>query len=223
MTSRTSISGRLRLSAISFLAVSTLALSACSNGDGPKSGEPSAGPTPSASQSASVTPSASPTPKPTPVYKPADAKGRAQNVPVPAFPKAAKAETKASLVAFAKYWYSTLNFAYETGNFGPLDKVTAATCALCQKVRPGIVEWNTDGRWIAGGLIKANGAFTEFTKSSTGEYQVTTQLEQSPGALHRADASIEKSVPGSQVLADIMLVRFVDGRWKAMNVDRLGA
>lgn len=220
MTSRTFSSGRLRLSAISVLSASVLALSACSSGEGPKNGS-SDGATPSASASATATPSATPTP--TPVYKPADAKGKAQNVPVPVLPAAAKAETKAGLVAFAKYWYSTLNFAYETGNFGPLDKVTAATCALCQKVRPGIQEWNSKGRWIAGGLVTANGAFTEFVKTSAGEYQVTTQLEQAAGALHRADASVEKSVPGSQVLADIMLVRFVDGHWKAMNVDRLGA
>lgn len=220
MTSRTFSSGRLRLSAISVLAASVLILSGCSNGEGPKTGS-SDGTT--SSTSATATPSATPTPTPKPVYKPADAKGKAQNVPVPVLPDMAKAETKAGLVAFAKYWYSTLNFAYETGNFGPLDKVTAATCALCQKVRPGIQEWNSKGRWIAGGLVKANGAFTEFVKTSTGEYQVTTQLEQASGALHRADASIEKSVPGSQVLADIMLVRFVDGHWKAMNVDRLGA
>jgi hypothetical protein len=224
MTSRTCISERLRLPVISAVAVSVLALSGCSGG-----GDPQAGPTatavgsPAASGSASATPSATPTPKPAPVYKPADAKGRAQNVPVPILPKTAERETKAGLVAFAKYWYTTLNFAYETGNFGPLDKVTAPTCALCQKVRPGILEWNSKGRWISGGLVKANGAFTEFVKSSTGEYQVSTQLEQSAGALHKADASIEKSVPGSQVLADIMIVRFIDGRWKAVNVDRLGA
>jgi hypothetical protein len=144
-------------------------------------------------------------------------------VPLPVLPEAAERETKEGLIAFAKYWYSTLNFAYETGNFGPLDKVTAPTCALCQKVRPGIVEWNSNGRWIAGGLVKANGAFSEYVKSPAGDYQVTTQLEQSAGTLYRADASIEKSVPGAQVLADIMVVRFVDGHWRAVNVDRLGA
>lgn len=226
MTSRTCISERLRLPVVSAVAVSVLALSGCSGG-----GDPQAGPTDTAvgslaasgSGAATATPTATPTPKPTRVYKPADAKGRAQNVPVPILPKTAERETKAGLVAFAKYWYTTLNFAYETGNFGPLDKVTAPTCALCQKVRPGILEWNSKGRWISGGLVKANGAFTEFVKSSTGEYQVSTQLEQSAGTLHKADASIEKSVPGSQVLADIMIVRFVDGRWKAVNVDRLGA
>jgi hypothetical protein len=226
MTSRTCISERLRLPVISALAVSVLALTGCSGGGNPQAGPTAtavASPAASGSGSASAKPSATPTPKPTPVYKPADAKGRAQNVPVPVLPKTAERETKEGLVVFAKYWYTTLNFAYETGNFGPLDKVTASTCALCQKVRPGIVEWNSKGRWISGGLVKANGAFSEFVKSSTGEYQVTTQLEQSAGALHRADASIEKSVPGSQVLADIMIVRFVEGRWRAVNVDRLGA
>ena len=224
MTSRTCISEHLRLPVISAVAVSVLALAGCSGGGDPQAGPTAtavASPAASGSGSASATPSATATPKP--VYRPADAKGRAQNVPVPVLPKPAERETKEGLIAFAKYWYSTLNFAYETGNFGPLDKITAPTCALCQKVRPGIVEWNSSGRWISGGLVKANGAFSEFVKSSTGDYQVTTQLEQSAGALHRADASIEKSVPGSQVLADIMIVRFVDGHWKAVNVDRLGA
>jgi hypothetical protein len=222
MTSRSSISGRLRLAAVSFSAVAGLVLTGCSNGEDPQ-GSPNTGPASSTSQTATPTQSATATPKPTPVYKPADAKGRAQNVPVPVLPEAAKKESKAGLVAFAKYWYSTLNFAYETGDFDPLDKVTARTCALCEKVRPGILEWNSGGRWIVGGLVKANGAFTEFVKSPSGDYQVTTQLEQAAGTLHRPDASVEKSVQGSQVLADIMLVRFIDGRWKAMNVDRLGA
>ncbi|MFE4541417.1 DUF6318 family protein [Arthrobacter sp. NPDC056727] len=224
MTSRTCISERLRLPVFSAVAVSVLALTGCSGGGDPQAGPTAsavASPAQTASGSASASPSAAPTP--TLVYKPADAKGRAQNVPVPVLPNAAARETKESLIAFAKYWYTTLNFAYETGNFGPLDKITAPTCALCQKVRPGIVEWNSKGRWISGGLVKANGAFSEFVKSSSGDYQVTTQLEQSAGALHKADASIEKSVPGSQVLADIMVVRFVDGHWKAVNVDRLGA
>src|SRR5687767_12970289 len=121
MTSRSSISGRVRLTAVSFSAVAALVLSGCSNGEDPQ-GTSNAGPSSSASQTAMTTPSATATPKPTPVYKPADAKGRAQNVPVPVLPEAAKKESKAGVVAFAKYWYSTLNFAYETGDFDPLDE-----------------------------------------------------------------------------------------------------
>ncbi|AOT03585.1 DUF6318 family protein [Arthrobacter sp. U41] len=137
-------------------------------------------------------------------------------------PEAATAETKESAIAFATYWYEVLNYAYQTGDFGPMDAVTGPTCRMCSKVRPGIVEWNSDGRWIAGGLVAVKGAFTEFVKTAEGNYQVTTQLEQPVGFLYRADSSIEKSVPAAQVLADIMTVRFTDGRWNALDVDRLG-
>src|SRR6476661_305076 len=113
MTSRTFSSGRLRLSAISVLSASVLLLSACSSGEGPKNGS-SDGATPSASASATASPSATPTP--TPVYKPADAKGKAQNVPVPVKPALADKNSKEGVEAFTKYWFQVLSYAYETGN-----------------------------------------------------------------------------------------------------------
>ena len=107
MTSRTFSPGRMRLSAISVLAASVLVLSGCSNGEGPKNGS-SDGATPSASSAASATQSATATPTPTPVYKPADAKGRAQNVPVPVKPALADKNSKEGVEAFTKYWFSLL-------------------------------------------------------------------------------------------------------------------
>lgn len=217
MTSRTSLSGPWRACAVAWVSISLMSATACSGGGTPPPGSP-----PAASQSPSgpATPSATPTP--TASYKPADATGKAQNVPVPELPEAAKAETKEGAIAFAKYWYAALNYAYQTGDFGPLDAITGPGCRMCAKVRPGIVEWNSEGRWIAGGLVVVKGAFTEFVKTAEGHYQVTTQLEQPGGSLHRADASIEESVPASQVLADIMSVRFTGGVWNAVDVDRLG-
>lgn len=218
MTSRTSSFGRRgRIWAV-LVAVTLLPVTACTGGGttpgataAPATSSPATSPTPTA------------TPTPTASYKPADASGRAQNVPVPVLPEAAKAETKEGAIAFANHWYEVLNYAYQTGDFEPMDKVTGASCRMCAKVRPGIVEWNSDGRWIAGGLVVVKGAFTEFVKTPEGNYQVTTQLEQPVGFLYRADSSIEKSVPASQVLADIMTVRFADGSWNAVDVDRLGA
>ncbi|GAA2132029.1 hypothetical protein GCM10009825_14040 [Arthrobacter humicola] len=195
-----------------------MSVSACTGGGAPP---PGSSPSDSQSPAASTTPSNTPTP--TAAYKPADASGRAQNVPVPVLPEAAKAETKEGAIAFAKHWYTLLNYAYQTGEFRLMDEVTDSSCRLCAKVRPGIVEWNSEGRWIAGGLVQAKGAYTNFVKTSQGSYQVTTQLEQSAGTLYRPDSSVEKSVPPSQVLADIMILRFSDGRWIAMDVDRIGA
>ncbi|MCU1563764.1 MAG: hypothetical protein JWN05_2143 [Arthrobacter sp.] len=220
MTSRTSISGRWRGCAAVTGIASLLAITACTGG----TVRPGVTPAPeSPSFSAMSTPDATPTPTPAASYQPADASGRAQNVPVPVLPEVAKAETKEGAIAFAKHWYALLNYAYQTGEFRPMDDVTDTSCRLCSKVRPGIEEWNSEGRWIAGGLVEAKGAFTEFVKTSQGNYQVTTQLEQSPGVLYRADSSVEKSVPASQVLADIMTIRFADGQWKTIDVDRLGA
>lgn len=219
MTSRTPIFSRRHTAAAALFTAIALMGSACTGGQPP----PQPTQRSNASPTASATASASATPATTAAYKPADATGRAQNVPVPVLPEAAKAETKEGLIAFAKHWYTLLNFAYETGDFRPMDAVTEKTCALCSKVRPGIEEWNSGGRWIAGGLVTPKGAYTEFVKTAGGEYQVTTQLEQSPGALYRPDSSVEKSVTASQVLADIMTIRFKEGRWIAVNVDRIKA
>ncbi|MCU1531671.1 MAG: hypothetical protein JWO49_1242 [Arthrobacter sp.] len=218
MTSRTSISARWRARAAVVIMASLISLTACTGG-----GTTPAGSQPPESPSPSVTPTPIATPTPSASYKPADASGRAQNVPVPVLPEEAKAETKEGAIAFAKHWYALLNYAYQTGEFRPMDDVTDPSCRLCSKVRPGILEWNSEGRWIAGGLVQAKGAFTEFVKTNQGSYQVTTQLEQSSGFLYRADSSVEKSVPPSQMLADIMTIRFADGHWKAIDVDRLSA
>jgi hypothetical protein len=218
MTSRSSFSSPWRACAIAVVSLSLMSVTACTGGGAPP---PGSSPSESQSPAASTTPSATPTPAD--AYKPADASGRAQNVPVPVLPEAAKAETKEGAIAFAKHWYTLLNYAYQTGEFRLMDEVTDSSCRLCAKVRPGIVEWNSEGRWIAGGLVQAKGAYINFVKTSQGSYQVTTQLEQSAGTLYRPDSSVEKSVPPSQVLADIMILRFSDGRWIAMDVDRIGA
>ncbi len=111
MTSRTSLSGPRRACAAALVTISLMSVAACSGGGTPPPGTP-----PSDSQSPSTPSTPSATPTPTASYKPADATGKAQNVPVPELPEAAKAETKEGAEAFARYWYTLLNYAYETGD-----------------------------------------------------------------------------------------------------------
>ncbi len=87
--------------------------SACAGVDAGQ-GTPSSAAPQSPSESASATASATPTASA--IYKPADASGKAQNVPVPVLPEAAKAETKEGLEAFARYWFELLSYGYETGD-----------------------------------------------------------------------------------------------------------
>src|SRR5438067_5037897 len=150
MTFRSLSSHTLRVAAVSFVVIVGLVVSGCAGTNSPQT---SGSPNSSASESGSPTP----TPTPTPVYKPADAKGRAENVPVPVLPEDAKAKTKEGLEAFARYWYSTLSYAYETGDMKPLEAITSPTCTTCNSVKQSISSWHADGRWLAGGALVVQG------------------------------------------------------------------
>lgn len=212
MTSRTSISGRLRLSAISFLAVSTLALSGCSNGDGPKTGDPSAGPTSSATQSASVTPSASPTPKPTPVYKPADAKGRAQNVPVPVKPPLADKNSKEGLEAFAKYWYSLLSYGFETGDLAAWSKISSSSCVFCNTLKNSVAVGYKEGRWQVGGRLTTPSVEVRF-KPGAASQQVVIQVIQEATHYYKADKTVGRKPASGSNTASVVQAIYSGGKW----------
>ncbi|WP_284989709.1 DUF6318 family protein [Arthrobacter sp. efr-133-TYG-120] len=213
MTPRTSVSARF------FMIVSlgtALTLTACGISTQPQS----ASPTVSASASASVT--GAPSPTSTAVYKPADAKGKAENVPVPVLPEAAKANTKEGVEAFARYWYDLMNFAYETGDLKPVNTVTGSGCASCSRVRPTVEEWNSGGKWIEGGKLSIVAADTKFTPDTGGNYQVIIQYHRQAISYHRSDGSVEQSSPKTSLQADIMIANFNNGAWTASNVDRIG-
>ncbi|WP_249777209.1 DUF6318 family protein [Arthrobacter sp. C9C5] len=191
---------------------------ACTGGQVPPSAAPSDA---STSTSASPTPSATPTPATTASYKPADAKGRAQNVPVPVLPEAAKAKTKEGLEAFARYWYSTLTYAYETGNVGPLESVSAPTCASCAKVKKVVQGWHSDGRWLAGGKMVVEESQSTFVPIGVSQYQVVIQVHQEPLSYYRADKSLDETTQPSPAIGDIMLASYGGGAWKAITVEHL--
>ena len=217
MTSRTSHFVRPRRICAVLLMLSLMSVTACTGGGtvpgataAPWSSSPTASPTPT------------PTPTPTPSYKPADASGRAQNVPVPVLPEAAKAETKEGLEAFARYWYSLLNYAYETGDLSLVKAISSQTCALCGKVFPGIEKWNTDGRWIVGATITVHAVQSTFVRTETGDFQVAIQSQQAAGSLKNPDGSDAQTVEESGMLGDILVARHENGSWAVKNVDRLG-
>lgn len=216
MTARNSVHMRLPVLAAAAITAGALALSACAGGAPGGSGTPS---TPAPSQSA---PAPSPSPTPSAVYKPADAKGKAQNVPLPVMPEAAKAETKEGLEAFAKYWYALMNYAYETGNLEPVTQVSGPSCASCNRVRDTVVAWNSNGQWIEGGALSVKNATSTFKKDSEGRYQAVIQYQRQAISYHKADGSVEQSSAKTSLLADILIAEFVAGSWSATNVDRIG-
>ncbi|APX01287.1 DUF6318 family protein [Arthrobacter sp. QXT-31] len=220
MTSRTCSSERLRLPLISAVAVSVLVLTSCSGG-----GEPQAGPTASAvaspalstSGSASATPSATPTPKPTPVYKPADAKGRAQNVPVPVKPPLADKNTKEGLEAFTKYWYALLNYGFETGDLSSWAELTSGSCEFCNLLKKSIAIGYKEGRWQVGGRLSAPSIEANF-KTGAGSQQVLVQVIQEETQFYKADKSVGRSPAAGSNTASVVIATYSGNRWTVADL-----
>ena len=218
MTSHTSLSGPRRACAAALVSISLMSVTACSGGGTPPPESPQ-----SASQSPSEAPTPSATPTPTASYKPADATGKAQNVPVPELPEAAKAETKEGAIAFAGYWFSLLSYGYESGELTPLESVTSTACEPCEKAKGVIRAWHSEGRWLMGGKITTPSISTEFAKSAESTYQVVVQAHQTPLTYMRSDGSKARSDPQPDDTGNLLFVAFKDGVWHLVDVGRIVA
>lgn len=139
--------GRARPAAL-FLAAAML-LSGCQSGGSPTATSSTTA-TPARSASSPV---AAATPAASAAYKPADAKGKAQNVPVPVMPELAKENSKAGLEAFIGYWYALQNYAMETGDQADWARFSAPECLTCKRIEKGINDSHVNGRWSVGGNI----------------------------------------------------------------------
>ena len=206
MTPRTSVSARSFI--IGSLAT-VLTLTACGNSTQPQS----ASPTVSVSASATATSS----PSPTAVYRPADAKGKAENVPVPVLPEAAKANSKEGVEAFARYWFQALSYAYETGDMAVWSAMTSAECVFCNRIKQGLESAYVKGRWVVGGKMTTPSVEVNF-KSEALSQQVTIQTIQSQIDYYDADGSVgQPSTPPSNS-AIVMIGAFESGSWKVKDL-----
>ena len=204
MTSSTWHSARLRYSTAALLTASVLVLTACNGGGNPPGNDPT-------SASASATPS--PTPTPSAAYKPADAKGKAQNVPVPVLPEAAKAETKEGLLAFSGHWFELLNYAYQTGDVSGIEAVTSPSCELCSNITGSLTRNYEQERWLAGGKLVTPSVTTTFSPETDGTYQVLVQVQQAAISYFAPGGSEFRSPTPPSDTGNVMLVEFKNGGW----------
>ncbi|MET4588794.1 DUF6318 family protein [Arthrobacter sp. 754] len=207
-------SWRIRGVSVALVVAAAAALSGCNSG-----GDPGPAATATSSAVESISPRATPTP--TATYKPADATGRAQNVPLPVLPEVARTETKEGLEAFARYWYATLTYAYETGDIKPLESISGPDCGSCGRVKEVVEGWHSDGRWLVGGRMVVEGAQTKFVEVTPGEYQVLIQVRQDPVSYYRADKTLDETSKSGPAIGDIMISTFENGQWKAKTVEHL--
>lgn len=167
-----------------------------------------------------------PPPPPTtaaPVYKPASAQGPAENVPVPVLPEKAKEFSKEGLIAFTEYWYSTLGYAFETGDPKPMMDISGTACKTCGQVGEPVNNWYAEGGWIVGGLMTVHSTTTSFETDPAGHYQVIAMVQQSPGSYYSANQTLYKAYPPTPARADIVLATFANDQWIAQTAEHLTA
>lgn len=215
MTSQKISTPRTAPGFLALVSAGVLLLSGCAGGS------PDADSSPTASQTASPTASPTPTSTPSAVYRPADASGPAQNVPVPVLPAVAKTETKEGAIAYSKYWFGVLNYAYETGNVALFDELAPSSCKTCQQVRKVILDWHSDGRWLVGGNVSTPAVSTTFQKDAKGRYQVAVQVRQTPISYMRADGTLARKDPQTADQGNLLLLAFDRGAWTVAELGRI--
>ena len=211
MTLRTFSLNPLRVGLISGLAVAGLLLSGCAGGEPQGSGTQS----PSVSESPGTT--TAPTPTPTAAYKPASATGKAENVPVPVLPDEAKKETKEGLEAFARYWYSALSFAYETGDTALVVAVSEPSCKFCTGLSDGVVAAWKDQRWIVGGQVRVPAVQATFDPNKKTQ-EVVLQVLQDQIEIRKADGGLYQDPTKASNSSTHAVAVFTGSGWRFANL-----
>ena len=173
----------------------------------PTSGVSSPGPSATES-SGSATPAA--------VYKPADAKGKAQNVPVPVMPELAKENSHAGLEAFIRYWYATYSYATETGDVGPWSLATDTTTVSGAAYKKAIDANYSDGSWLAGGKIATPSI--EVLWQSGADFQVAkVQVIQEEIGYFYANATVRQKISEASNTAEAVKAVYENGLWQVID------
>ncbi|MCC3266735.1 DUF6318 family protein [Arthrobacter gengyunqii] len=193
-----------------------LVLGGCSGSGNPEAeaaqGSSSASPRGSASSGETATPAG--TPVPTAVYKPATAAGPAENVPLPVMPELAKEKSKEGLEAFAEYWFSLVNYGYETGDTSLVKELSGPECELCEAFYVAIEKGYEGENWVQGGTLSIVALGTKFVETPKGRYQVILSIKSAPGNDRGPNGLIYREhTPSKDSFAQIMEATYMEGRW----------
>jgi hypothetical protein len=110
-------------------------------------------------------------------YQPATETSSAKNVPVPKYPEAAKANTRAGQKAFIEYWLKTYNYAFETGDTKPLEAVSGKDCEFCANSISDVREMHQQkGLWRVGGGVVVRGGNLTFNSTADYDYIVDVPI-----------------------------------------------
>ncbi|MCD4849923.1 DUF6318 family protein [Arthrobacter sp. AK01] len=150
------------------------------------------------------------------MYKPADAQGKAQNVPVPVMPDLAKENSKAGLEAFIRYWYAQLSYVGETGDMSLWLPLSSPECQLCLGLQESGEDGFVDGRWLAGGKISVPAIEALWTAEAV--QAVKVQVIQGQIDYYNADGTVGRSRSEASNDAFAIFAKYVEGKWTVVDL-----
>jgi len=153
----------------------------------------------SAAPTASLEPSAGPT------------------VAAPPLPELATRQTPEGAVAFTEWWFATLNYAYATGDTGPLRGGSVAGCGSCESLADTIDVTVSGGGEISGGLVALSQVFAPPSQSDLARVEVFVAIDQAEGAFVQPDGS-EVAIPATTARPATMQVLWTQDKWEAAGV-----
>lgn len=213
----------LWMRAIALSVSAVLLLANCqSGGDASGTGSTTASPTSSATVPETPSSGTSGTPAATAsasagVYKPADAHGKAQNVPVPVMPELAKENSKEGLEAFIRYWYAQLSYVDETGDMSGWRPLYSDECRLCLALEESGEDGYVDGRWLAGGRITVPAVDVQWTEGSVAQ-PAKVQIIQEPIDYYNSDGTVGRPRSEASNDAFALFAKHTQSGWTVVDL-----
>ena len=162
------------------------------------------------------------TPSPTATYKPATAEGPAENVRLPVMPELAKEESAEGLRAFGEYWFSLVNYGYETGDAAPVREISAPDCEICASFYEDLDEGYVNDDWIQGGKINVLQTGTKFIQTPEGRYQLLLSIRQDASANRGPNGKVFFEHPiDKTTTAQIMEATYISDHWIVNLVENM--
>ncbi|WP_416430015.1 DUF6318 family protein [Paenarthrobacter nicotinovorans] len=206
----------LRARPAAIVVVAAVLLSGCQGGS-PTAGNSETHTTTASPTSGVSSPVASAAPPSSGAYKPADASGKAQNVPVPVMPELAKENSKAGLEAFIGYWYATYSYAIETGDLTAWSKVTDTTLPVAIAHRDSVKLNYVEGRWMAGGRLTVPVVEVSWNSGSDQIHSSRVQVLQEPIRYYDAGGTKGQEDSAATNTADAVFAKYVAGSWQVTD------
>ena len=132
-------------------------------------------------------------------------------------PEEANANNEDGVEAFARYWFQTLSYAYETGDVTAWSANTSPSCKFCTRLKEGLDSAYSNGRWLVGGKILTPSIESKY-KPEAPTQQVIIQVVQEKIDYFEADGSASQPITVSSKSESVMIASFESGSWKVKDL-----